>query len=328
MPAAGRGVRLCALLSILIVGALTATGCGGEESAGEGEGGNLSIATGGTGGVYAVYGGGLADVISEDLGDYKATAETTSASVDNMKLIANQDSDIAFTLADTAIDAVEGKESFDEPLPIRALAQIYTNYTQIGTTADAGISSVEDLKGKRVSLGDPGSGTEVIALRVLEAAGLDPDKDIDRSQLGVEESVAAVKDGSIDAFFWSGGLPTGAVTDLATTEDLVLVPNAELTGKLRSKYGEAYRETTIPADTYEGLEDDVPVIGVPNLLVVHEEMDEDLARDLTELLFAQKKRLTNVHPEAKNLDPQAAQDVVPPVQLHPGAQRYYEEGGS
>jgi TRAP transporter TAXI family solute receptor len=324
--AIGRAKKRALVVSILLVAGLV--GCGGEQSASEREGGNLSIATGGTGGVYSVYGAGLADVISEDLGDYKATAETTSASVDNIKLIAQQDSDVAFTLADTAIDAVEGKESFDEPQPIRALAQIYTNYTQVGTTADKGIETIEDLRGKRVSVGDPGSGTEVIALRVLEAAGLDPDKDIDRSQLGVDESVNAVRDGSIDAFFWSGGLPTGAVTDLATTDDLVLVPNAEYAQKLRGEYGEAYEEDTIPADTYKGLDEDVPVIGVPNLLVVHEEMDEGLAQDLTDLLFAQKKRLIEVHPEAKNLDVEAAQNVVPPVKLHPGAEAYFEEAGS
>jgi len=314
------------VVAILVLAILA--GCGGEESAGEGEGGNLSVATGGTGGVYQVYGGGLADVISDELEGYQATAETTSASVDNMKLIAQNDSDVAFTLADSAIDAVEGRESFDEPLPIRALAQIYTNYTQVGTTAGKGISSIEDLRGKRVSVGDPGSGTEVIALRVLEAAGLDPNEDIDRSQLGVDESVSAVRDGSIDAFFWSGGLPTGAVTDLATTDELVLVPNAEYVPQLREKYGEAYEETTIPKDTYEGLQEDVPVVGVPNLLVVHEEMEDDLAHDLTALVFEQRKRLIQVHPEAKNLDQEEAQNVVPPVELHPGAQRYFEEGGS
>jgi uncharacterized protein len=178
-----------------------------------------------------------------------------------------------------------------------------------------------------VSVGDPGSGTEVIALRVLEAAGLDPDKDIDRSQLGVEESVSAVRDGSIDAFFWSGGLPTAALTDLATTDELVLVPTAEYTKSLRDEYGAAYSETTIPKDTYKGLDEDVATVGVPNVLVVHEEMDDGLAHDLTELLFAQKERLVQVHPEAKNLDPQRAQDVVPPIELHPGAQRYFEEAG-
>jgi uncharacterized protein len=324
MPAVVRGGRLVAA-AVLVAAALG--GCGGEQSASEREGGNLSIATGGTGGVYSVYGGGLADVISEELEGYRATAETTSASVDNIKLIAGQDSDIAFTLADTAIDAVEGRESFSEPQPVRALAQIYDNYTQVGTTAGKGIESIEDLRGKRVSVGDPGSGTEVIALRVLEAAGLDPDQDIDRSQLGVDESVAAVRDGTIDAFFWSGGLPTGAVTDLATTEDLVLVPNAEYVSMLQDEYGEAYKEGSIPADTYKGLDEDVPVIAVPNLLVVHEEMEDDLAQDLTQLLFDQKRRLVQVHPEAENLNMEEAQNVVPPVELHPGAQRFFEEGG-
>jgi uncharacterized protein len=301
-------------------------GCGGEQGGG-GDGGNLSIATGGTGGVYSVYGGGLADVIGDNLEGYKATAETTSASVDNMKLIARGDSDVAFSLADTAIDAVEGRASFDEKLPIRALAQIYTNYTQIGTTAGENIDSLEDMRGKRVSVGDPGSGTEVIALRVLEAAGLDPAKDIKRRQLGVDESVNALRDGAIDAFFWSGGLPTGALTDLATTDDLVLLPTDEYTDELRDEYGEAYQTTTIPKGTYKGLDEDVEVIGVPNLLVVNQDMDEKLAHDLTKLLFDQKQRLVNVHPEAKNLDPAEAQDVVAPVQLHPGAKRYYDESG-
>ena len=310
----------------LLLASLAIAGCGGEKSAGEGDGGgNLSVATGGTGGVYAVYGGGLADQISKNLEGYKATAETTSASVDNLKLIANNDSDIAFTLADSAIDAVEGKESFDEKLPVRALAQIYTNYTQIGTTASKNIKKVTDLKGKRVSTGDPGSGTEVIALRMLEAAGLDPDKDIKRSELGVDESVSAVRDGTIDAFFWSGGLPTAALTDLATTEDIALVPNAEYAGKLRAEYGEAYQKTTIPKDTYKGLTADVPIVGVPNLLVVNADMDKKLAHDLTKLLFDQKAALAQVHPEAKKLDPNTSQNVVAPVELHPGAEQYYQE---
>ena len=322
-----RGARVRALAALVTIAACVVAACGGEQSASEQGGGNLSIATGGTGGVYAVYGAGLADVISKNLEGYKATAETTSASVDNIKLIAAGDSDVAFSLADSAIDAVEGREGFDGPQPIRALAQIYTNYTQVGTTAGKNISSIEDLRGKRVSVGDPGSGTEIIALRVLEAAGLDPDKDIDRSQLGVDESVAAVRDGTIDAFFWSGGLPTGAVTDLASTDELVLVPNAEYAKKLQKQYGDAYQRDTIPSDTYDGLDTDVPVIGVPNVLVVSEEMDNALARDLTKLLFDQKAQLVKVHPEAENLDTQAAQEVVPPIELHPGAQEYYDGAG-
>ena len=176
-----------------------------------------------------------------------------------------------------------------------------------------------------MSTGDPGSGTEVIALRMLEAAGLDPDKDIKRSELGVDESVSAVRDGTIDAFFWSGGLPTAALTDLATTEEIRLVPNAEYAGKLRAEYGEAYMKTTIPKDTYKGLTKDVPIVGVPNLLVVNADMDKKLAHDLTKLLFDQKANLAEVHPEAKKLDPNTSQNVVPPVELHPGAAQYYQE---
>ncbi len=291
-----------------------------------GGGNRLSIATGGTGGVYYVYGGALADQITQNVEGVEATAEATSASVDNMNLIASESSDVAFTLADTAADAVEGREYFEEPVPAQALARLYTNYTQIVTTADSGIRSVEDLRGREVSVGSPGSGTEIIALRVLEAAGIDPDSDIGRQQLGVDESVDAVRDGTLDAFFWSGGLPTGAVTDLATTERITLLPTTEYLGTLQAEYGEVYQEATVPAGTYEGFDQDVAVIVVPNYLVVNESMDEELAYDITRLLFDQQDALAQAHPEARNLDIRTAPQVSP-LELHPGAQRYYEEAG-
>jgi uncharacterized protein len=294
-----------------------------ELSEGE-EGGRLSIATGGTGGVYFVYGGGLAEQITQNLEGYEATAEVTSASVDNMLLIGDQRSDIAFTLADTAADAVNGEASFTEPVEAQALANVYQNYNHLVTTAATGIQTVEDLRGRRVSVGSPNSGTEVTALRVLEAAGLNPDADIARQQLGVAESVQAMRDGTIDAFFWSGGLPTGAVTDLASTDQIVIVPLADYVAPLQETYGDVYQEVPIPAATYTGLSGDVATIAVPNYLVVHPEMDEELAYSLTELLFTQQEALTQVHPEAGNLDLETAQEVDP-LELHPGAQRYYDE---
>jgi len=308
-----------------------AAGCGGEGSGSgseEGGGGRLSIATGGTSGVYFVYGGGLAKVISNDLKGYRATAETTSASVDNLILIKDGGSDIAFTLGDTALDAIKGREGFKEPVPLRALAQIYDNYTQVVAEAGSGIKTIEDLKGKRVSVGAPNSGTEVIADRVLEAAGVDSRKGIKRQGLGVDESVQAMKDGSIDAFFWSGGLPTGAITDLVTTDKITLLDTTEYTDKLVQKYGEVYRDETIPKGTYKGVDKDVPTIAVPNYLVVSEKMDEKLAFDLTKLLFDSKQDLVAVHPEAKNLDPQRAREVIAPIELHPGAQRYFDQAGA
>ena len=316
--------RIVAGVVVALIILLVLAACGAEAP---GAGNRLSIATGGTGGVYYVYGGALADQITQNIDGVEATAEATSASVDNMNLIAGESSDIAFSLADTAADAVEGREDFEgEQVPAQALAQLYINYTQIATTAGSGINSIEDLRDTSVSVGSPGSGTEVIALRVLRAAGIDPDADIDRQQLGVDESVDAVRDGTIDAFFWSGGLPTGAVTDLATTDQIVLLPSTDYLDTLRNQYGEVYQEETIPAGTYEGLDQDVAVIGVPNYLVVNEAMDEELAFQITQLLFDQQDALAQAHPEARNLDIGTAPQT-PPLELHPGAQRYYEEAG-
>ncbi len=300
-------------------------GAGGTGDAG---GNELAIATGGTGGVYYPLGGGLADVISENLDGYTASVQETNASVDNMLLIGNGGADIAFTLADTAGDAVSGTgdDFADGPIEACALALIYNNYTQIVTSVDAGITSIDDLAGKRVSLGAPGSGTEVIGLRILEAAGIDPDADIERQQLGVDETVAGLRDGTVDAGFWSGGLPTGALVDYATTGDLVLVPHAEYTQDLIDAHGDYYVEDTIPADTYEGQTEDVGVIVVPNLLVVNTSMDEQLQEDLTRLLFEQKDALVAVHPAAEELDPAVAQEVSF-MEVCPGSQAYYDEAG-
>jgi uncharacterized protein len=309
--------------AVFVLGALVAACSPNDPPGGEGR---LSIATGGSGGVYQVYGGGLADVLSDELPDSPTTAETTSASVDNLLLVAGRDSDIAFTLADTAIDAVEGAESFDGPQPLRALATLYPNITQVVVEADSGIETIEDLRGKTVSVGSPGSGTEVIALRLLEVAGVDPDADITKRGLGVGESVQAMRDGSIDAFFWSGGVPTGAVTDLATTDDIRLLALDRYLADMRSKYGEAYAEAEVEDGGYEGVPG-TTTIGVPNLLMVHETMSIDLAAAITQALYDGKDQLATIVPAAEALDPEKGQAVVEPVQLHPGAQRYYEEQG-
>jgi TRAP transporter TAXI family solute receptor len=318
-----RPPRGATALACVLAASLALAGCG---QGGQGE--RLSIATGGSGGVYFVYGGGLAEQIGEQLDGYQATAEVTSASVDNMYLIADRKSDLAFTLADTAADAVNGTDTFDgEKVPAQALARLYNNLTQVATVRDKGIDSVEELRGKRVSVGSPGSGTEVIALRVLEAAGLDPDRDIDRQQLGVGESVQAVKDGALDAFFWSGGVPTGAVTDLATTRELVLLPTDQYAEQLKERYGGFYATAEIAAGGYEGIEAPVKVIAVPNYLVVHRSMDPELAYQLTRLLFERKEQLAEVHPAAGRLELDTAPNVAP-LELHPGAKRYYDEQAS
>jgi TRAP transporter TAXI family solute receptor len=289
----------------------------------------LSIATGGTGGVYYPLGGGLANVLSKAIPGVEATAEVTSASVDNIKLVGSGRADIAFTLGDTAADGVNGVGKFKEKIPVRAVAVLYANKSQWVTVEGTGINKMQDLKGHRIATGAPGSGTEVIALRILEAYGLDPDKDVKREKLSVAESVNAIKDRKIDAFFWSGGVPTAAVTDLAATPGMKikLLDHADAIPKLVQKWGPLYVKGTIPAKAYPGQEKDVAVADVWNLLVVSDKMDEKLAYQITKATFEAKDELAGVHAEAKNLDLQAQYKVGSPVPFHPGAVRYFTEKG-
>jgi uncharacterized protein len=283
----------------------------------------LTIATGGTGGVYFPLGGGLAQELSENIEGVTATAQETTASVDNMKLIGSGDAHIAFVLGDTAADAVEGRAAFDgSPIDACTLGILYSNFTQVVTTTGTGIETIEDLRGKRVSVGAPESGTEVIAVRILEAAGMNPDSDIERSQLLVDETVDGLRDGTIDAGFWSGGLPTGALRDLP---NLKLIPTAEFTAALAEEFGPFYLEREIPANTYDGQAEAVPTIVVPNVLVVNRSMSEDLQRQITEVLFSQRDDLVNVHAAAGELD-QATAGNVEFMEVCPGARAYYDEG--
>src|SRR5450759_1608593 len=215
---------------------------------------NLSITTGGTGGVYYPLGGGLANILSKYLPGYQATARVTGGSVDNLKLIGSGQSEVAFVMADATWDAYNGQDKFREggKVPVRTLMVLYPNRMHVVTIEGTGINKMADLKGKRVSTGSPGSATEVMAFRVIEAAGLDKDKDMKRERLGVAESVNAMKDGKIDAFFWVGGLPTAGVTDLANTPGtkIRMVDHAELAAKMNAKYGNLYASSTIKAGTY------------------------------------------------------------------------------
>jgi TRAP transporter TAXI family solute receptor len=311
----------------LVVLALAVAGCGGGGGGGGGDSRRLSIATGTTGGVYFVYGGAIAKLITSNLEGYEATAEATAASVDNVNLVNDGKSAIAFSLADTAADAAAGKGRFEgKTVRIQALAQLYTNFTQVFTTNPA-IKAIEDLRGKRVSVGAAGSGTETIALRILEAAMLGPDNDIKRQQLAPAECVQAMKDRTLDGCFWSGGARTPAIVDLATSEKVTLLPTVPYLKAMQAKYGEVYFEDTIEGGNYKGIDQDVPTIGVRNYLVVKDDFSEETAYQVTRLLFEHKGELAAAHPEARNLDVKAAQEVAP-LRLHPGAQRYYTEAGS
>jgi hypothetical protein len=183
---------------------------------------------------------------------------------------------------------------------------------------------VADLRGKTVSTGAPGSGTEVIALRVLRAAGLDPDRDLTRQGLGASESAGALKDAKIHAFFWSGGLPTAAIQDLAHSPGMTirLIPNGEFIPALRRDYGDLYFPLDVPAASYPGIDRSVAVVGVANVLVVHRDMPDGLAYDITRVLFEKQRDLAAIHPEARNLSIERARNGSP-ADFHPGALRFY-----
>jgi TRAP transporter TAXI family solute receptor len=323
-----RNVLAGAALTLAAAGAL-AVGSNPREFA-RTHGGvvRLSIATGNTGGVYYPYGGGLAKVIGESL-RVQATAEVTAASVDNLKLIQQRKVDIAFALADTLDDAARGQGAFQRTGAVRAraLAVLYPNYTHVATIGGNGIDRLAALRGRVVSTGSPGSGTEVIALRTLRAAGIDPDRDIRRQPLSVNASVDALKDGKIDAFFWSGGLPTASILDLASSIGITakLLPNDEAVASLQRQYGTAlYSRLIMPKNSYPGMTADV---GVQNVLVVHEAMEEQLAYDLTRVLFEKQAELARIHPEARHLSLARAVEGSP-TPFHAGAERFYRERGA
>ena len=288
------------------------------------EGKTLNIVTGGTGGVYIVLGAGLADVLSKKM-KVAASAQQTTASVDNMKFIGQGKADLAFTLADTAFDAVKGNAPFTEKVDAQALAVLYGNYTHIVVKADSGINSVADLKGKRVSVGAAGSGTEIIANRVFEAFGIDPSKDISRERLAAGDSANGLRDGKLDAFFFSGGLPTAAILDLANAVKIKLISDNDAIKKMADKYGPFYVPVKIPAGTYK----DVPettVSGVQNLLVVNAKFDPALARAILTTIFDNKADLEAIHAAAKEMKLDTA-SVGSPLTFHPGAIDFYKSKG-
>lgn len=292
----------------------------------------LSIATGGTGGVYYPYGGGIAKVISDYVDGVEATAEVTAGTVDNLKFIANRSADIAFGLADSIDDAANRRGAFADfgVVPMRALAVLYDNYNHLVSVTATGIETVADLQGRVVSTGAPGSGTEVSAFRILEAAGVNPETGITRQSLGAAQSVDAIKDDKIDAFFFSGGIPTGAILDLASTpgRTIRVVPNGETLATLQERYGSlVYHNSPIPPSVYPGMEDAVTVVAVSNVLVVHAEMDAALAYDLTRVLFDHHEELAAVHPMAAVLSTGSA-TAGSPIPFHDGAIRYYREQGA
>jgi TRAP transporter TAXI family solute receptor len=291
---------------------------------------NISIATGGTGGVYYPMGGGIAAILSKYVPGMQATAEVTGGSVDNLKLIGSGKPYIGFSMTDASQDAFRGEDKFKgNKVPLKTLMVLYPNRMHVVSVEGRGIAKLADLKGKRVSTGSPGSATEVMAFRLIEAAGMDKDKDVKRERLGVAESVNAIKDGKIDAFFWVGGLPTAGVTDLANTPGtkLKMVDHADVVPAMNKKYGNLYVEDVIPKDVYRGMDTDNKQATVMNILVAHENMDDKTAYNIVKTIFEKRDDLIAVHKEAANFKLENQKSSATPIPFHPGAARYFAEKG-
>ena len=327
------------LVGSLVV-SLALAGCGGRRtSTGTDTGAavtcavdqetRVAIATGNTGGVYYVIGNALATQISSSTGGkLKATAAETGASVQNIQQLVADNYQVAFSLFDTATDALNGKAAFDgKPAKINALGRIYDNSTHVVVRKDTNITSVAGMKGKRISTGSPNSGTEVIAQRLLKSAGLDPATDIAPQRLDITKTVEGMKAGTIDGFFWSGGLPTAAITDLfTTTGDKVAFLDLDQVLPEMQKLSSAYQAGTIPAATYK-TPADVKTIVVPNVLLVREDLDANVACVLTKTLVEKRDELAKVNAAAKGITLQNIRKTDP-VPLHRGAVKALDDAGA
>lgn len=291
---------------------------------------NISIATGGTGGVYYPMGGGLAAVLSKHVAGMQATAEVTGGSVDNLNLIASGKPYVGFSMVDAALDASKGEGKFaGRKVDMKTLLVLYPNRMHVVSTTATGVKTMADLKGRRVSTGSPGSATEVMALRLIEASGLNPEKDLTRERLGAAESVNALKDKKIDAFFWVGGLPTAAVTDLASTPGttIQMIDHSAAVAAMNKKYGNLYYADVIPKAVYSGMKTDNKIASVANVLLVNANMPDDQAYKIVKAVFDHKPELVAVHKEYENVTIANQKQASSPIPFHPGAAKYIKEKG-
>jgi TRAP transporter TAXI family solute receptor len=285
--------------------------------------GRLFVATGNTTGVFYQLGGGYADLVGRYVEGYEARAEPTGASGENIQRLADGDMDIAFTTGDTAADAATGRGAYvGKAKPIQALARMYRNYMQVVARTEAKIQTVADMRGKRISTSSLNSGTDFFAGRILEAAGLDPDRDITRQRLSLPDTTKGMQEGNIDALFFSGGLPTPGIADLFASAPgkFSFVPLDKLGPPLSAKYGPIYATDTVAKETYN--QPDAVQLVVPTLVIVNANMPDELAYQLTKVLFDHQPELKKVHPEGGHFD-RAGGPNTQPVPLHPGAVRYY-----
>jgi TRAP transporter TAXI family solute receptor len=309
------------LVLLLLVATLAGCGLGPED-----ERRPLVIGSGQKGTTFLSYGEAMQTVFRSSIDDHDPVIKPSNGSPDNTRLVAKDPNAVGIVQSTVAADALQGHGQFQQPITdLRVLANLYSSYVQLVTLPERGIRSVGDLKGKRVSVGSKGSGTEVNAVHVLETLGLMGGRDVEVMRLSATDSFDALRSGKIDAMFRSDGVPAPGIAKLAEERTVALMPLDELVRQLQQQHGgQAYLAATIPGGTYAGIAKPTATLRAPNLLVVNRAMDPDLAYRLTKALFERKTQLVGMEREAEHLDQLGAQEVAP-LELHPGAARYYDE---
>lgn len=296
---------------------------------------SFSIVTGGTGGVWYPLGGAIGGIISKNVPNTEATSEATTAAIDNLKLLVAGKAKIAFAYDYHAIMANEGTlAGVSGKNPVRLIMSFYEQPLHIVTKDGTPIKSVGDLKGKRVSTGAPNSGTEEQADYVFKALGLDWNKDIQREKLGAAESVAALKDGKVDAFFWSGAVPTSSIIDLANTPGLkmVLLPvNGDVADKIMKGNPGVFHKSSFAKGSYQGVDSPVDALAITAVIAAMDNFPEDRLYQIMDAIFANRKEISAVWKDAETLTPALAFSQINPdalKYLHPGAQKYFKDKGA
>jgi len=308
--------------AILLLAVLTSSGCAPGDRPDI-----LALATAGTGGVYYVLGGSIAELWSRELPALDFVAEVTGGSVENLSLLLGGDVQVAFSMGTSAYEVFHATGSFSErePAQVLALTALYPNLLHLVTVEGTGVETLADLVGRRVSVGAPGSGTEVAARTLLQGNGISYD-DFRPQRLNFNETASALRDGNIDAGFLSAGTPTSAIMDLATARSMRLIAIGMAEVENTSVLDPTVSRNVFPPGTYPGQEFEVETLSTPNLLVVRADMSEELVYDLTKTLFAVQAELAGVHPAARHISAEYTLEASP-IPLHPGAVRYFVEAG-
>ncbi len=310
-------IMVCAVM-VFVIGAVVSAHAAGTQ---------LILATGGTAGTYYPFGGAMAKIWNSKIKDMNVTAQTSGASAENIRLINKGEVELALVQTDTLDFAFNGKEAFKEPLKeMSAIAVLYPEVIQLVVAADSPIKTFADLKGKKVGVGAPGSGTEANFRQLMDVYGMKKE-DFDMRYLSFSESAEQFKDRHIDAFIATSGVPNPAVMDVSTTQEVRLLPiPADMSAKLVAKYP-FLAEVVVPANTYKGVTADVPTVAVNAVLIASSKMKESVAYDLTKALFENQKELAQAHAKGAMLDMKTAVKGVS-IPFHPGAAKYYKEKGA